>query len=219
MRSFRHLRGRIMFEIFSALLLASIAAARWEEEGKLSSIIAAVGLTSYALFRSLRLCVSNPALAYGHRGVQVGTLFGVKDYRWDQVRDIREAVWERPRIPYLCWVPKERQYLELEIVGGGSVRLRPDMMELPPNGVKEIIKRFRDAQVAALGERGAAMARLGAKEAKLAPAPVLGVQAERLHRLGIGADPAEPTPVETAVSTPMPQAGAPSRPVFGRKVS
>jgi hypothetical protein len=219
MRSFRHWRGRIIFEIFGALLLGSIAAARWEEHRTLSSIIAAVGLTSYALYRSVRLCVSNPALAYGDRGVQVGTLFGVKDYRWDQVRDIRETVWERPRIPYLCWLPKERHYLEIEMNAGGKVKLRSDMMELPPNGVKEIIEGFRAAQVSALGDRGAAMARLGAKDAEQRSAPMSGVQAERLQRLGIGTDPADAGPVEVIVSAPMPHAGVPQRPVFGRKAS
>ena len=219
MRSFRHRRGRITFEIFGALLLASIAGSRYEVGGAITSLVAAFGLTSYALYRVGALLVRNPALAYGDKGVQVGGLFSVRDYRWQQIRDIRETVWKRPYIPFMHWLPKERYYLEIETNDAGKVKLRSDMMELPPNGVKQIIESFRGAQISALGDRGAAMARLGAKEAEQRSAPVSGVQAERLQRLGIGNDAAEAASAEIPASAPMPLGGMPQRPVFGRKAS
>ena len=64
------------------------------------------------------------------------------------------------------------------------------VMELPAGGVKEVIESFRTAQIAALGERGAAIARLGAKQSEVAPAPASALQAERWQRLGLGPDPA-----------------------------
>ena len=118
-----------------------------------------------SIVRFFILFVRNPALAYGHTGVQVGGLLGVREYRWQQVRDIRETVWKRPYIPFMHWLPKERHYLELEIDADRAVKLRSDMIELPAGGVKEVIEGFRAAQIGALGDRGAAMARLGAKGA------------------------------------------------------
>jgi hypothetical protein len=219
MRSFRHRRGRILFEIFGVLLVASIAGSRYEVGGAITSLVAAFALASYALYRVGALLVRNPALAYGDKGVEVGGLMKVRDFRWQQVRDIRETVWKRPYIPFMHWLPKERHYLEIEMNAGAKVKLRSDMMELPPNGVKEIIEGFRAAQVSALGDRGAAMARLGAKEAEQRTAPVSGLQAERLQRLGIGTDTTEPASPETPASAPVPNAGVPQRAVFGRKVS
>jgi hypothetical protein len=219
MRSFRHRRGRIIFEILAALLLASIAGARFAEGGAITSLVATLGLTVYGLYRIGSLFVRNPALAYGNEGVQVGGLLAVKDYRWQLIRDIRETVWKRPYIPFMHWLPKERHYLEIEMNAGGKVKLRSDMMELPPNGVKEVIEGFRAAQVAALGDRGAAMARLGAKDAQQAAAPLSGVQAERMRRLGLGSDDAEPASGELQPEAPVPHGAAMQRPVFGRKVS
>src|SRR6478672_9054541 len=100
MRTFRHRRGRILFEIFGALLLGSIAGANWVDGRSMSSLIAGIGLTLYAAYRSVLLFERNPALGYGDRGVQVGRLFRVSDYRWDQVREIRETIWKRPYIPF-----------------------------------------------------------------------------------------------------------------------
>jgi hypothetical protein len=208
-----------MFEIFGALLLASIAGARWEEGRAITSLIAALGLTFYGLYRISSLFVRNPALAYGDTGVQVGGMFTVREYRWQQVRDIRETVWKRPYIPFMHWLPKERHYVEIEMNGGGKVKLRSDMMELPPNGVKEVIEGFRAAQVSALGDRGAAMARLGATEGHQSAAPLSGLQAERWQRLGIGGDAAEAVSPEMPVESPVQQSASMPRPVFGRKVS
>lgn len=219
MRSFRHRRGRITFEIFGVLLVASLAGSRWEVGGAITSLVAAVALTSYALYRVSALLVRNPALAYGDKGVQVGGLFSVRDYRWQQIRDIRETVWKRPYIPFMHWLPKERHYLEIETNDAGKVKLRSDMIELPPNGVKGILEGFRAAQIAALGDRGAAMARLGAKEAEQSAAPLSGVQADRMRRLGLAPDEAEANSPEIPAEALMPSVGMPQRPVFGRKVS
>jgi len=116
------------------------------------------------------------------------------------------------------WLPKERHYLEVETIGAATLKMRPDMMELPPGGVGEVIKGFRAAQVEALGERGAAMARLGAKPEPRS-APMSALQSKRLQRLGIGTDETEDSPSEIAAPGSTPQAGLQPRPVFGRKVS
>ena len=218
MRSFRHRRGRILFEIFGALLIASIAGARFEEGRAITSLIEAVGLASYAFYRVTFLFVRDPALAYGDKGVEVGKLFGLRELRWADVRDIRETVWKRPYIPFMHWLPKERHYLELE-TASGRVKLRSDMMELPAGGVKEIIQGFRAAQIAALGERGAAMSRLGAGQSGQAAAPASALQAERWQRLGLDSASSDDTPAEMPAAAPAPEPGFAPRPVFGRKVS
>ena len=219
MRSFRHRRLRIAFEIFGSLLIASIAAARWEEGRAITSLIAALAVGSYGLYRVVILFVRNPALAYGNTGVQVGGLLGVREYRWQQVRDIRETVWKRPYIPFMHWLPKERHYLELEIDAERAVKLRSDMIELPAGGVKEVIEGFRAAQVGALGDRGAAMARLGAKEPGRAAAPASALQAERWERLGLGADASDEAAAAMPVAPTATAGGLPARPAFGRKIS
>ena len=219
-RTFRHRRGRILFEIFAAFLLASVAAANWVDRHSISSGFAAVPLTLYGIFRIVMLFARNPALGYGDRGVQVGRLFRVSEYRWGQVRELRETIWKRPYVPFMHWLPKERNYLELQILSSAmAIKIRADMMELPPNGVRQLIVEFRAAQIAALGERGAAMARLGGRQTELSQAPASGLQAERLQRLGIGSSP------EVSGAAPEGQAAAarpvtaPSYPVFGRKSS
>ena len=222
MRTFRHRRGRIIFEIVAALLLASVAGANWAEGHSTSSMIAAAGLAVYGVYRSVMLFARNPALGYGDRGVQVGRLFNVSDYRWDQIREIRETIWKRPYIPFMHWLPKERHYIELQLAGSTiPIKIRADMIELPADGVKQVIDGFRAAQIAALGERGAAMARLGANPAEQARAVVTGVQAERLQRLSIGSDDAqhEEGGAQMAASPAPRPAYVPQQPVFGRKVS
>ena len=218
MRSFRHRRGRIMFEIFGALLLGSLAAARWAETHSIFALVAALGLTGYAVFRMVMLFARNPALAFGDRGVQVGRLFRVSDFKWSDVRDIREAHWKRPYIPFMHWLPKERHYIELQFASE-TIRLRPEMMELPPDGAKQVIDGFRAAQVASLGERGAAMARLGGNPAQQASAPVSGVQAQRMQRLGLASMTPEDENGSSEKIAPSRQFNPPAYRGFGRKVS
>lgn len=224
MRSFRHKRGRILFEIFGAFLLASLAAGRGVTYHSTRSLIVGGVIALYALYRTVMLFARNPALGFGGNGVQVGQLFKVHDFRWNQVREIQEVHWKRPSIPYLNWLPKERHYLELKIqsagLDSGSIKIRSDMIELPARGVKQIIEDFRAAQVASLGERGAAMARLGAREGGNSAAPASALQAERWQRLGLGAeDVSDDASAESVVPAPGPHPGVPPRPVFGRKVS
>jgi hypothetical protein len=225
MTCFRHRRALILFEIFAAFLLASIAGARGLDAHSIRSLIVAAAIALYGCWRAVMLFCRNPALAYGEKGVRAGRLFKVCDYTWSQARDIREVHWKRPYIPYLNWLPKTRDYIELLIqdagVETGSLKIRADMIELPPGGVKQIIQGFRAAQVAALGERGAARARLGAMEADEAVAPSSALQAERWQRLGIGAESEEDMTAEIPVErpAPVPQAYVPPRPVFGRKIS
>ena len=214
MRSFRHRRGKILFEIFAALLLGSLAAARWAGNHSIFALIAATALTSYALFRMVMLFARNPALAYGDNGVQVGRLLKVSSFDWSDLRDVRESVWKRPYIPFMHWLPKERQYIELQ-TRKETVKVRPDMMELPVEGVKQIIQDLRAGQISVLGERGAAVARLGANPHQ--SQSISGVQAERLQRLGIGTSDAQPP--EEAPHAPARSLNVPTAPVFGRKVS
>lgn len=215
MRSFRHRRGKILFEIFAALLVGSLAGARFLGSGSILALIAAIALTSYALYRAVMFFARNPALAYGDKGLQVGRLLKVSSFDWSDLRDVRESVWKRPYIPFMHWLPKERQYIELQTTTE-TIKLRPDMIELPPEGVKRIIQDLRAGQVSALGERGAAVARLGGNPQQ-PQAPVSGVQAERLQRLGIGTSGAQPD--EGAVPAPVRPLNAPAAPVFGRKAS
>lgn len=225
MACFRHRRTLILFEALGAFFIASAAGARGLDIHSTWSLIVAAVIALYGCWRTVILFARNPALAYGDKGVQAGRLFRIRDYKWTQVRDIREVHWTRPYIPYLNWLPKKRDYIELLIQGAGvetrSLRIRSDMIELPPDGVRQIIQGFRAAQVAALGERGAARARLGAQEADQAIAPASALHAERWQRLGIGTDTVEETAAQDRGETPAPVQPpyVPPRPVFGRKVS
>jgi hypothetical protein len=49
MRSCRHRRGRITFEILGALLVASLGVARWEANHSIRGLILAVAVGAYAL--------------------------------------------------------------------------------------------------------------------------------------------------------------------------
>jgi hypothetical protein len=224
MRSCRHRRGRITFEILGALLVASLGVARWEANHSIRGLILAVAVGAYALYRSVMLLARNPAFAYGNHGVQVGRVLKVCQFRWDQIRDIRETVWHRPHIPFLHFLPSERHYIELQIhdagVESGTMKLRTDMIELPAGGVKEVIDSFRAAQIAALGERGAASARLGVKASGEAAQPLSAIQWERMQRLGIGVDEQHggEAIAQPAAQPAAPQPNLPQRPAFGRKV-
>src|SRR4051794_27963784 len=160
MAYFRHRRGRILFEIFAALLLASTAGARWLAGYSTRSLYVAGAILLYAVFRAFMLFSRNPALAWDQHGVRMGRLFQVCAYPWSDVREARAVHWKRPSIPYLNWLPKERDYIELLIkvpkVESRCFKLRPEMVELPPGGVKQIIDDIRAAQIAVLGERRAA---------------------------------------------------------------
>jgi hypothetical protein len=220
MAHFRQRRGRILLEIVGAFLIASAAAARGVVRHSIISLIVAAAIVLYGIYRSVMLFTRNPALAYDEKCVRVGRLARIDQHHWDRVRDIREAHWERPSIPFLNWLPKERDYIELLIDGAGPLKIRPDMIELPAGGVKQIIKDFRAAQAAVLGERGAARARLGEKQADNSTAPVSAAQAERWRRLGITMDTTEDGGEEKSMDQPASvQLSHPLRPAFGRKTT
>lgn len=221
----RHRRALILFEVFGAFLVASLALARGLDVHSIRLLLIGGAIALYGVWRSVMLFCRNPALAFNERGVQAGRLFKVCDYKWSQVRDLREVHWSRPSIPYFNWLPKRRHYLELLVqdagVESGSLRIRADMIELPEDGVKQVIHDFRAAQVAAVGERGAARARLGVQEEDVQSVATSAWQAERWQRLGIGGDEAEAAGGEGQCDArpPVKPAYAPPRPVFGRKAS
>ena len=225
MRSFRHRRGRILFEVFAAFLIASGSAAGWLSDGSLFLLVPAVVVTLYGLYRAIMLFARDPALCFDGNGVEIGRLFRTSKYRWDQVREMRAGNWridEDLPIRLPSWVPAEREYLEFMVPAGpldvGWLKLRTDMIEMPPGGVHEMVEILRSAQVAAIGGRRAAMTRLGVDpNAQAAAPPPTGVQAERLRRLGLMREEtdavSEPQPEE-----PVQQPFVPQRPSFGRRV-
>ena len=120
------------------------------------------------------------------------------------------------------WVPAEREYLELMVPAGpldlGWIKLRTDMIEMPPGGVEELVQILRAAQVAAIGGRRAAMTRLGVEAADRPALPQAdSVQAERLRRLGLMPDETEAVP-ECQPQEPVREMFVPQRPAFGRRV-
>lgn len=227
MRSFRHRRGRILFEVFAALLIGSGSAAGWVADGSVFLLAPAVVATLYGLYRAIMLFARDPALCFDGNGVEIGRLFRTSKYRWDQVREMRAGQWridEDMPIRLPSWVPAEREYLEFMVPAGpldvGWLKLRTDMIEMPPGGVHEMVEILRSAQVAAIGGRRAAMTRLGVDpNAQASAPPPTGVQAERLRRLGLmpeetdAASESEPQPYE-----PPQQGFVPQRPSFGRRV-
>jgi hypothetical protein len=218
MAYYRHQRARSV-EILGAFFIASISGARGIVRHSRIPLGIAALVSLYAVYRAVMLFARNPALAYDDKNVSVGRLAQVCDFKWSDVQDIREIHWTRPSIPYLNWLPKEREYLELQIQGVSPLKIRSDMMELPSGGVKQLIKDFRDAQAAALGERGAAAARLGQSNVLPPAAPASDLQAERWARLGIGTDSARGSPDDAGPPSPSRPSGPLPRPAFGRKGS
>lgn len=224
MRNFRHRRGRIGFEVFAALLIGSAAAAGWLDGHRVRMLVIAVVATLYALYRAVALFARNPALSFDQYGVTVGGPLGISNYSWDKVREIREVQWRRSKLPIRLpnWVPAERDYVELKVPAGaftsGSIKLRSDMIEMPPGGPKELVGMLLSAQHSALGSREVARVRLGVSpDQQQKSLPVSGVQAERWSRLGLGTEAPE-EPMQPPAARPSAQTySQPIRPTFGRK--
>ncbi len=228
MRYFRHIRGKIIIEVVGSFLIGSGSAASWMISGRLALAVAAVVTLPYCVYRAISLLARDPALAFDKNEILVGRLFSVSRFKWQQLRDVRTAEWRiDDRIGGLLpsWLPLERQYVELQLEGAGImstlVKVRADLIELPPRGASELVELMRSTQIAALGSRQAAMMRLGvdAKEQAAAYTQPTGIQAERLKRLGL-LNEAEPTELPAEDASPVaPVRFTPSRPAFGRKVS
>ena len=231
MHYFRHIRGKIIIEVIACFLLGTGAGAGAFSSGRLSLFISAPIILIYGAYRALSLLARDPALAFDKNGLQVGRLFRVSTFKWSQLRDVRVShvrIDESFGKFLPSWLPLEREYVELQFSGASLdstlLKLRSDLMELPPKGAPELVEMVRAAQVSALGGRGAAMTRLGmdAKEQAAVAPPLSGIQAERFQRLGLHSDP-EPEPAGEGQPAEQhhiqPQPYIPQRPTFGRKVS
>lgn len=228
MHCYRHIRGKIIIEVVACFLLGTGALAGGLSAGRLGLLLSAPVLLLYGAYRALTLFAKDPAIQFDAKGLQLGRLFRVSAFKWDQLRDVRV---NRVRLDESLgkflpsWLPLEREYLELQFSGAGLnstlLRLRSDLMQLPNKGAPALVDMIRAAQVAALGGRGAAMTRLGmdAREQAATAPPVSGIQAERFQRLGLNSEP-EPTeePQPVAHQEVAAQPYVPQRPTFGRKV-
>jgi hypothetical protein len=228
--NFRHRRGRILFEVFAAFIIGSGSAAGWLAFHFAYFAVTAVGVSLYGCWRALTLfLLRDPAISFDHKVLRVGRFFNVSTFKWNEVREIRVGRWRMDaalarRLP--SWIPLEREYLELMVPARGLdvgwIKLRTDLIELPPGGAEELVELIRAVQVQVIGGRGAAMARLGmSADEQAAPSRQLtGIQAERLRRLGLDAETEaldDGVPADEPVAAPQPF--MPPRPVFGRKVS
>ncbi len=224
MRYFRHRRGRIGFEVFAALLIGSAAAAGWVDGHRVRMVVIAAVATLYGLYRAVALFARNPALSFDQHGVTVGGPLGISNYSWDKVREIREVKWRRSNLPIRLpsWIPAERDYVELKVPAGaftsGSIKLRSDMIEMPPGGPKELVGMLLSAQHSSLGSREVARVRLGVSpDQQQKSLPVSGVQAERWSRLGLGTEAPEEPMQPPAARPPAQTYSQRIRPTFGRK--
>lgn len=229
MHYFRHIRAKIVIEVIACFLLGTGAGAGALASGRLSLLISAPIILLYGAYRALSLLARDPALAFDKNGLQVGRLFRISTFKWSQLRDVRVGhfrIDENMGKFLPSWLPLEREYVELQFSDAGLdstlLKLRSDLMELPPKGAHELVEMVRVAQVAALGGRGAAMTRLGmnAKEQAAAPPPLSGIHAERFQRLGLNSEPEPTAEAQQAVQQEVvPPPYVPQRVTFGRKVS
>jgi hypothetical protein len=159
MRSIYYRPGKMAFRaLFSggACIVVSLA---WMRGG---SILMGLGALASALATivSLRAAfATRPAIQFDERGITFDKFGKSLRFEWRQIHSIN---FEEMTLRYMGLIPVARhQFLVVKADGGmfGAARhaISAKAIELPPGGLIELCAILRAAQLAAVGEAGAAM--------------------------------------------------------------
>ena len=224
MRSFYYRPGKNAATALTSGALAALSGWLWWSDGDVLWMISTVGLGLAALKGLANAMNSEPAVKFNDERLWVRTTFGSHAVSWAQVYGIALQVMT---VRYWGIIPiSRRETLCISIEGGsfGARRLRVPAasIELPAGGANALVQILRDAQLAAVGAAGVAMA--GAGRNGWGVPPKSKVEREEPLESGFDADAAiarylaskqaeESARAQAQPSVPV----MPQRPVFGRR--
>jgi len=229
MQSFYYRSGRNAATALISGSLAALTGWQWWIDGDVVWMISAFVLGLAGLKGALNSMNSEPAVKFDGDRLWVRTTFGSRVMTWQQVYGIALQVMT---VRYWGVVPIRRvETLCIACEGGaiGAKRLRipASAIELPIGGAQALVQILRDAQLAAVGRSGVAMAGAGANGWGVTPKPAAhsDVQlqtafdpdaaiARYLASKEATQDAPAAPPTQAPVATPIP---VPQRPVFGRR--
>ncbi|MBV8908719.1 MAG: hypothetical protein JOZ20_06940 [Sphingomonas sp.] len=228
MRSFYYRSGKNAATALTSGTLAILAGWQWWSDGDIVWLISVVMLGLAALTGLAKAMNSEPALKFDNERVWVRTAFGNHAVSWKQVLGIALQVMT---VRYWGVIPiGRREILCISIEGGsfGARRLRVPAasIELPPGGASALVQILRDAQLAAIGSAGVAMAGAGNNGWGVPSKPA--VERDEPSESGFDADAAiarylaskkasERLQAPAAVQAQPAAPATPQRPVFGRR--
>lgn len=227
MRSFYYRPGRNAATALVSGALAILAASLWWRDGDIWWLLTLLLCGASATQGAMNAFNTEPALKFDNERLWVRTAFGRKVIPWSKVYGIALQVMT---IRYWGIVPiSRRETLCIACEGGsfGARRLRVPAaaVELPVGGAQELVQILRDAQLAAVGVTGVAMAGAG-RDGWGVPAKTT-MQSEEPSESGFDADAAiarylaSKQVAQNAPAGVQPQPASPTampqRPVFGRR--
>ena len=224
MRSFYYRPGKNAATALVSGALAALSAWQWWTDGDVIWLIGGVGLALASLKGLAAVMNSEPAVKFDHERLWVRTTFGSHAVSWKQVLGIALQVMT---VRYWGIIPiSRREILCISIEGGsfGARRLRipAASIELPAGGANALVQILREAQFAAVGATGVAMAGAGqngwgvphkSKDDPQQPSES-GFDADAAIARYLASKKAEESaPMQVQATAPV----MPQRPVFGRR--
>jgi hypothetical protein len=165
MRSFYYRSARNTATGLVSVGLAAFSGWQWWSDGDVIWMIGGAALGLSALRALANAMNSEPAVNFDNERLSVRTTFRSQSVSWQQVLGIALQVMT---VRYWGVIPiGRREILCISVEGGpfGARRLRipAASIELPPGGAQALVQILRDAQLAAIGAAGVAMAGAGQK--------------------------------------------------------
>jgi len=221
MRSFYYRSGKNAATALVSGALTALSGWQWWSDGDLIWMISTIVLGLAALKGVATAMNSEPALKFDNERLWVRTAFGSHAVSWKQVYGIALQV-----ITVRRWgiIPVGRREILCISVEGGSfgarrLRVPAASIELPPGGANELVQILRDAQLAAVGAAGVAMAGAGQSGWGVRDEPSkTGVDADAaIARYLASKQASEDAPPSVAAQVQPAASAMPQRPVFGRR--
>ena len=228
MRSFYYRPGKNAVTALVSGALAALSAWQWWTDGDVIWLIGGVGLALASLKSLATVMNSEPAVKFDHERLWVRTSFGSHAVAWKQVLGIALQVMT---VRYWGIIPISRRAILCISIEGGSfgarrLRVPAASIELPAGGASALVQILREAQLAAIGPAGVAMA--GAGKTGWGVPSKTAVERDEPSDSGFDADAAiarylaskkaseggqEPVAAQLQPAAPT----MPQRPVFGRR--